>query len=105
MGIGLGCASFPQGEAILKSCWDKVDVAAEKQDTLAGIVENVEYDATTKIYKITFDFTNAVKVESYNGKSVNEMQITSLRFYLTDPNSTDEFEGTRSIRFINISFE
>ena len=33
------------------------------------------------------------------------MQITSLRFYLTDPNSTDEFEGTRSIRFINISFE
>lgn len=105
MGIGLGCASFPQGEAILKSCWDKVDVAAEKQDTLAGIVETVEYDATTKIYKITFDFTNAVKVESYNGKSVNEMQITSLRFYLTDPNSTDEFEGTRSIRFINISFE
>ena len=106
MGIALGCARFANGgEAVLKSCWDKVDVPAEKANDVAGIVETIEYDATTKIYKITFDFTNAVKLDAFSGKSVNEMEISSLRFYLTDPNGTSFFEGTRTIRFISISFE
>ena len=73
--------------------------------SLTGCDETVEYDAVNKIYTITFDFTNAVKLTEQEGKSVNELDITSLRFYFTDPNITAEFDGTRTIRFISIAFE
>lgn len=105
MGIALGGASFPQGETVIKSCWDKIDVVGDKEMDVDGMVETIEYDETTKIYKITFDFTNAAKVDRYEGKGVNEMNITSLRFYFTDPDSVAEFDGTRTVRFISISFE
>ena len=105
MGIGLGCASFPQGEAILKSCWYKIGTVEEKANEFEGIEETVEYDEANKIYTITFDFTDAVGVEKYQGKRLNEMLITSLRFYFTDPNSKAVFEGQRTVRFISISFE
>ena len=106
MGIALGCARLEGGEAVVKSCWDSVNTAVDKTEgVISGIVETVEYDAVNKIYTITFDFTNAVKLTEQEGKSVNELDITSLRFYFTDPNITAEFDGTRTIRFISIAFE
>ena len=105
LGIALGCASFPLGELVVKSCHDYILTEAEKMGNAEGVVETVEYDEATGIYKITFDFSNAVEVEKYDGKRVNEMAITQLRFYFTDPYGDDIFEGTRTIRFINVSFE
>ena len=105
LGIALGCPSFPIGEAVIKSCNDAAMDGAEKYGDVEGIIETVEFDSSTNIYKITFDFTNATKLAKYDDRSVNEMTITSLRFYFTDPYGDDVFEGTRTIRFINISFE
>lgn len=105
LGVALGGAQFPQGEMVIKSCWEKVDVVGEKEMDVDGMVETIEYDETTKIYTITFDFTNATTVKRFEDKKANEMNITALRFYFTDPDSTNEFEGTRTIRFISISFE
>ena len=104
-GIALGCASFPLGELVLKSCHDDALYEAEKLGNAEGVVETIEFDEDNLIYKITFDFTNAIEVEKFNDKSCNEMTITSLRFYFTDPYGDDVFEGTRTIRFINVSFE
>ena len=105
IGIGLGSAIFPIGETILKSCNDDLLTAAEKYGNIQGVVETVEFDAVNNIYKFTFDFTNAVEISEYNGKTINEMPITSLRFYFTDPYGDDMFEGTRTVRFISIAFE
>ena len=105
LGIALGSASYALGESVIKSCWYKVGTIEPKSGEFEGMVETVEYDATTKIYTITFDFTNSVKMSQYGDKSINEVLITSLRFYFTDPNATSPFEGTRSIRFISVTFE
>ena len=105
LGIALGCASFPLGELVVKSCHDDILTAADKMGNAEGVVESIEYDATTGIYKVTFDFTNAIEVDTYDGKRVNEMAITTLRFYFTDPYGDDIFEGTRTIRFISVTFE
>ena len=105
LGIALGSPMFPIGEAVIKSCNDAALDEAEKYGDVEGVVESIEYDSTTNIYKITFDFSNAASISKYDDKTVNEMPITSLRFYFTDPYGDDMFEGTRSIRFISISFE
>ena len=95
------------GEAVLSSGWttlqDKMQNPELKAGEVEGVVETIEYDSENQIYKITFDFTNAVKF--YDGKSVNELLVTSLRFYINDYTSADVFDGTREIRFINVSFE
>lgn len=103
LGIALGSASYPLGESVIKSCWYKVNTIEPKSGEFEGMVETVDFDAANNIYTITFDFTNSVKY--FDGKSINEMLITSLRFYFTDPNTTAPFEGTRSIRFIKVAFE
>ena len=105
MGIALGGSQYAMGEAVLKSCWNKVGFEEEKTGIFDGITEKVEYDAATKIYTITFNFKNATPVESLGGKKLNEALITSLRFYFTDPNSTSPYEGTRTIRFISVEFK
>ena len=109
LGIALGCGQFATGEAVLSSSWtsipDKMKTPELKGNEVEGVVETIEYDSVNKIYTITFDFTNAKKLDAHDGKSVNELLITSLRFYFTDYNSKDVFEGTRSIRFISIDFE
>ena len=105
MGIALGGAQYAMGEAVLKSCWNKVGFEEEKTGIFEGITEKVEYDAATKIYTITFNFKNATQVESLGGKRLNEVLITSLRFYFTDPNSTAPYEGTRTVRFISVEFK
>lgn len=107
MGIALGSADFKvNNECVLKSCWNKITVIEEeKVEEKEGIVETVEFDEATNIYTITFDFKDAVKSDLLGGKRANEVQITSLKFYLNDPNSKAVFEGSRSVRFISISFE
>lgn len=105
MGVALGSSSYSLGECVLKSCWYKVGTTEEKQGDLEGMEETVEFDSETNIYTITFDFSDAPKLDKYDGKKVNEVLVTSLRFYFTDPNSKTVFEGTRSIRFISVSFE
>lgn len=104
-GVALGCAQFPLGELVLKSCHDDILTSAEKANNAEGTIETIEFDEENLIYKITFDFTNAIEVPSYDDKRANEMTITSLRFYFTDPYGDDVFEGTRTIRFISVSFE
>lgn len=104
-GVALGCAAFPLGELVLKSCHDDILTAADKMNNAEGTIESIEFDEENLIYKITFDFSNAIEVEQYDGKRVNEMTITQLRFYFTDPYGDDIFDGTRTIRFINVSFE
>ena len=105
LGIALAGSSITQGEAVIKSCHDDLMTEAEKYDDLEGVVETIEYDAETNIYTFTFDFSNAVEISKYNDKSINEMPITALRFYFTDPYGDAVFEGTRTVRFISISFE
>ena len=106
LGIALVVGS---GEVVLSSGWttlqDKMVNPEEKSGEVAGIVETIEYDSANEIYKITFDFTNAAKLSQYDGKSVNELLVTSLRFYINDASSLDVFEGTREIRFISVKFE
>lgn len=107
LGIAL---AIPQiagtGEAVLKSCWNEVGMAAEKIDDVAGIVETIDYDSETMIYTITFDFTNAVKLAKLDNKSINEVNVTALRFYFTDPTPASvDFEGTRTIKFLGIEFK
>ena len=104
-GIALGVAELAEGFNVIKSCHSNISVAEGKVGVFEGIVETVEYDETTKIYTISFDFTNAVKVTEFGGKSVNELIITSLNFYFTDDTNSDYFEGSRTIRFVSISFE
>ena len=104
-GIALGCASFPLGELVLKSCHDDMLTATDKMNNAEGTIESIEFDEENLIYKITFDFSNAIEVEQYDGKRVNEMTITQLRFYFTDPYGDDIFDGTRTIRFISVAFE
>ena len=114
LGIALGSGQYSnksqaiftsQGEAVIKSCWDPINGGAgQKEGEAAGIVETVVYDEATKIYTITFDFTNATKFDGLDGKSINEVSIDSLRFYFTDPNGTAEFDGQRTIRFISVEF-
>lgn len=112
-GIALGSGSYATGEVVLKSCDPAVPGASTtgimtigpKSGDVEGVVETVEYDSVNMIYTITFDFTNAVKQDKYNGKSINEMLITHLRFYFTDPNGKDRFEGSRTIRFMSVVFE
>lgn len=108
-GVALGCGSFAMGEAVLTTGWtsiqDKMQTPEEKVGEVEGVVETIEYDSANQIYKITFDFTNAKKLEDHEGKSVNELIITSLRFYINDVDSRDVFEGSREIRFISVVFE
>ena len=103
-GIALGCASFNGGELVIKSCHDDALYEAEKLGNAEGVVETIEFDEENLIYKVTFDFTNAINIEKFD-KTCNELTITSLRFYFTDPYGDDVFEGERTIRFINVSFE
>lgn len=107
LGVAIVNSQLPaaNGEAVLKSCWNDVNTVAEKVNECQGLVETVEYDSETKIYTITFDFTNCVKLEGLDNKAINEVIISALRFYFTDPDSKAVYDGTRSIRFINISFE
>lgn len=105
LGIALGCPLLPIGEAVIKSCNDLALDEAEKYGDVEGVVETIVYDSENHIYKITFDFSNAAELSKYDQKRINEMPITTLRFYFTDPYGDDMFEGTRTIRFINISFE
>ena len=105
LGIALSGASITQGEAVLKSCHDDLLSEGEKLGDVEGVVETIEYEEETNIYTITFDFTNAVEISKYQDKTINEMPITSLRFYFTVPYEEDMFEGSRTIRFISISFE
>ena len=108
-GVALGCGSFATGEVVLTTGWtsiqDKMQTPEEKVGEVEGIVETIHYDSENKIYTITFDFTNAKKLDQFDGKSVNELIITSLRFYINDISSKDVFEGTREIRFISVVFE
>ena len=105
LGIALGGSTITQGEAVLKSCHDDLMTEAEKLGDVEGVIETIELDEETNIYTITFDFSNAIEISKYGDKTINEMPITSLRFYFTDPYGDDEFEGTRTVRFISITFE
>lgn len=108
LGIALACGQLPLGEAVLSSSWtsipDKMTTPEPKANEVEGVVETIEYDSANKIYTITFDFTNAAKLDKYEGKSINEMMITGIRFYFTDANNKDNFDGTREIRFISVAF-
>ncbi len=75
-----------------------------KGGEIEGVVQQVEIDEATNTYTITFDFTNATVVDRY-GKKINEMTISAIRFYLTDPSSDDIFEETRLITFLGITLE
>jgi hypothetical protein len=107
LGIALSANGF---EFVLHSGWATLNgndtELEELSGSLEGIIETLEYDAETSIYTFTFDFTNAAKVDPFN-IPLNEMQITLLRFYFNDPQDANDFyfEGTRTIRFINVSFE
>ena len=105
LGIAIASSSISLGEAVLKSCHDDLMTESEKYGDVEGVVETIVYDEATNIYTITFDFTNAAEISKYGDKTINEMPITALRFYFTDPYGDDMFEGSRTVRFISIKFE
>ena len=70
----------------------------------AGVVQTVTVDAATNTYTITFDFTNAQVISRYN-KTINQMPISRLRFYMTDAAGDDKFDGERTITFLGITME
>ena len=110
LGIALVSGNFDSAnnEVVLnESAENLLNIAGSsinKVGDIDGVVETVEYDSATNTYTITFDFSNASVVDRY-GKSINEMAISSFRFYLTDPDSDDEFADTRSITFLGITLE
>lgn len=95
-------------EVVLRSAWLPLNGSnseiEDKAGTIEGLIEEVKYSKATKIYTITFDFTDLIKLENYENKSVNELAITALRFYFTDPNGGN-FDGDRVIHFISVQFE
>ena len=99
VGIALGCNSST-GEIVLKTNYS--DILDDTVELVEGVVETIEYDAENCIYTFTFDFTNAAVYDQ--GKKPNEFAVNSLRFYFTDVLGNDEFEGTRTIRFISVEF-
>lgn len=109
IGIALSSGSYVENELVLKSCHDPIasdSSVITKSGLCEGVVETVTFDSTTNIYTISFDFTNAVKADSLNGKSMNEVVINSLRFYFTDDVSGNPtFDGTRTIRFVSVEFK
>ena len=109
IGIALSSGSYTDAELVLKSCHDPIltdSSTAPKSGLCEGVVETVEFDSATNIYTITFDFSNAVKSNLLDGKSMNEVVINSLRFYFTDPYSSEPtFTGTHTIRFISVEFK
>ena len=108
LGIALACGQVATGEAVLSSSWtsiqEKMVTPEPKGNEVEGVVETIVFDSATNIYTITFDFTNATKLDKYEGKSINELMITGLRFYFTDANNKDVFDGSREIRFISVQF-
>lgn len=76
----------------------------EDEPNLKGMTETVAYDAATKIYTVTYDFTEMNNTEN---KSISDYTITSLIFYLNCPcagskKEAHTFEGKRSIYILSI---
>jgi hypothetical protein len=72
---------------------------------LQGVVESCSYDATSKIYTLTYDFGSMQKDTA--GCTFSDYSITSLIFYLNCPCGGDTakahiFDGTRSLYFLSI---
>ena len=77
------------------------------QNNLGGVTETIVYDAATKIYTFTYDFT-AMQADSA-GKTFEDYTVTSLLFYLNCPDSekkadrdAHKFEGVHNIYFLGI---
>lgn len=81
-----------------------VPVNPEEEPNLNGLKENVAYDTETKVYTITYDFT---EMEDTAGNSLSDYTITSLIFYLNCPcagsnKTAHQFEGKRSLYILSI---
>lgn len=103
----LGTDGQNAGNYVLRGSAFRVDenssVASDSftaANNLAGVTEKVEYNAATKTYTFTYDFTQMEK--DANGKTFADYTINSLLFYLNDPNSQDEYEGVRNLYFLGI---
>lgn len=71
------------------------------EPNLEGLTEKIEYDGTTKIYTLTYDFSKITKV------NFGECTLSSLIFYSNCPKecpSKNEhaFKGTRPLYFLSI---
>lgn len=71
------------------------------EPNLEGLTETIAYDATTKIYTVTYDFSGIEKI------NFPDYTLTSIIFYLNCPDTDDTlkahtFTGTRSLYFLSI---
>jgi hypothetical protein len=72
---------------------------------MKGIVETCDYDETSKIYTLTYDFSGMDKDAS--GKTFVDYTLTSFIFYLNCPCAGDTakehvFDGAHSLYFLSI---
>ena len=94
------------GTFILRGALDVVDKAAAPRTItetgMKGIVETCAYDVETKLFTITFDFTNMDK--DGDDKTFADYSITSVLFYLNcaDDNAEHEFDGKHTLYFLSI---
>ena len=76
----------------------------EEEPNLNGLKEILDYDAETKIYTITYDFT---EMKDTAGNSISDYTISSLLFYFNCPcagknQQEHKFDGKRSLYILSI---
>jgi hypothetical protein len=105
IGIALVSGNYDttNSEYVIKGSEYLITDTQEQAGDLAGLVQTVNYDSATNTYTITFDFSNVVTVDRFGNKKVTEMRVSALRFYLTDPNNDDAFDGERTITFLGVT--
>ena len=105
IGIALVSGNYDttNSEYVIKGSEYLITDTQEQAGDLAGLVQTVNYDSATNTYTITFDFSNVVTVDRFGNKKITEMRVSALRFYLTDPNNDDAFDGERTITFLGVT--
>lgn len=76
----------------------------EEEPNLNGLKEILDYDAETKIYTITYDFT---EMKDTAGNSISDYTVSSLIFYFNCPcagndQKAHKFEGKQSLYILSI---